>query len=111
VKKATIVGLAIAFVALSGAALFHSSSTPPHHKVTLRWHPPPPVKGVSVVGYNVYRGSKSGGPYTKIASGVHDPIYRDQDVNSKTVYFYVVTAVGGSGKESGFSNEVAANVP
>ncbi len=111
VKKSTLAGLAIAFVALSGVALFHFSSTPTHHKVTLRWHPPAPVKGVSVVGYNVYRGTQSGGPYMKIATGVRGPNYIDKDVNSKMVYFYVVTAVSNSGHESRFSNEVITHIP
>ena len=111
IKKPILAGLATAFIALSGAALFQSSSTPRHHKVTLRWHPPAPVKGASVMDYNVYRGTESGGPYVKIATGVRETNYIDKDVNSKMVYFYVVTAVSTSGRESRFSNEVITHIP
>jgi hypothetical protein len=109
-KKAAL-GLAIILIALSGAVLFHSSGTPKHHKVTLRWHRPQPARGIRVLSYNVYRSTISGGPYTKVATRVHDEIYVDNHVNSKTIYFYVVTAVSDSGKESGYSNEVTAKIP
>jgi fibronectin type 3 domain-containing protein len=110
-NKAAIVSLAIVFVALTGAALFHSSGTGAHHKVILKWHPPAPVRGVRIVGYNVYRATKSGGPYVKLANAVRDPTFTDKDVNSKIAYFYVVTAVSNLGTESRYSNEVIAKVP
>ena len=106
-----IAGLVIAFLALTGAVLFLSFSPPKHHKVTLKWQQPAPANGVRVVSYNVYRGTKAGGPYVKIADGVREPTYIDKDVHSKTAYFYVVTASSDSGKESRYSNEVIASVP
>ena len=41
-------------------AVFHAKATS-SHSVTLAWHP-----AASVIGYNVYRGSASQGPFAKI---------------------------------------------
>lgn len=62
-----------------------------------------------VTQYNVYRGTATGGPYTKITSG-NFLTYSDKNVASGTTYFWVVTAVN-SGGESGFSNEVSGAIP
>lgn len=58
-----------------------------------------------VTGYNVYRGTATGGPYTKIgtATGVS---YTDSAVGYNTKYYYVTTAVS-SGGESSHSNEAS----
>jgi len=64
------------------------------------------------VGYNVYRGSKSGGPYSKMNSLLDaSTSYTDNSVQAGTTYFYVSTAVDGNGMESGFSNQVQAAIP
>jgi ASPM-SPD-2-Hydin domain-containing protein/HYDIN/CFA65/VesB family protein len=78
------------------------------HSVDLMWNPS--VSQVS--GYNVYRGSKSGGPYTRINSAP-TPVttYTDSAVSSSTTYYYVTTAVNASGQESAYSNQVQASVP
>ena len=68
----------------------------PQHSVALSWAP----STSSVVGYNVYRGTTTGGPYSKITSMNADTIYVDSSVQSGQTYFYVTTAVDGSGKES-----------
>jgi fibronectin type 3 domain-containing protein len=109
-KRASSV-LLILLVTLIGALLFYSSGRPRPHSVTLNWHPPMPEKGIKVVGYNIYRSTKPGGPYMKIATGVRDPTYKDNNVSSKTAYYYVVTALSDSGRESRYSNEVTANIP
>lgn len=56
---------------------------------------------------NVYRATVSGGPYTKIASGipVGTQLFDDFTVVPQTTYFYVVTEVDNVGNESGFSVE------
>jgi fibronectin type 3 domain-containing protein len=60
-------------------------------------------------GYNVYRSLTSGGPYTKINSGlVGTTNYTDTSVTNETAYFYVVTAVDLGSNESGYSNQVRA---
>ncbi len=78
------------------------------HSVDLSWSP----STSSVSGYNVYRGSTSGGPYTKINSSLEPAtLYTDSGVQSGNTYFYVTTAVGTSGTESSYSNQVQAAIP
>jgi fibronectin type 3 domain-containing protein len=62
----------------------------------------------NAASYNVYRSTTSGGPYTKIATGVTGTTYNDTDVTNGTTYYYVVTAVNSSGTESAYSNEASA---
>ena len=65
-----------------------------------------------MVGYNVYRGAVSGGPYTMINTSLSTPAdYADLNVQAGQTYFYVVTSVDGSGVESLFSSEVKAAIP
>ncbi len=80
----------------------------PQHSVSLSWNPSTSV----VVGYNVYRGAVSGGPYTKLSSAI-DPstAYADTSVVSGTTYYYVTTAIDSSGTESAYSNQVQAVIP
>jgi hypothetical protein len=61
-----------------------------------------------VVGTNVYRATTSGGPYAKVASLSTATGYTDNQVNTRTSYYYVVRAVDGSGVESGASNVATA---
>ncbi len=65
----------------------------------------------SVQGYYVYRGGKSGGPYTRISELQPVTSYVDSSVVSGTTYYYVVTAVGIDSSESANSNEVTAVIP
>jgi fibronectin type 3 domain-containing protein len=66
----------------------------------------------TVVGYNVYRGTTSGGPYTKVNLAiVAAPAFTDMSVASGTTYYYVVTAVDPGNLESINSNEVSATTP
>ncbi len=81
------------------------------HSVTLTWEAPRAVPGISVVGYNVYRSTTSGGQFVKIASRVSEPRYEDRLVVSGRTYYYVVTALDQSGRESKFSKEVPAPIP
>lgn len=81
---------------------------PPSHSASLSW-----TDGDSgIAGYNIYRGSVSGGPYTKINSALDaNPAYSDDAVLAGQTYYYVTTAVDGSGVESGHSNEAQAVIP
>jgi fibronectin type 3 domain-containing protein len=110
-QKSGIVTLLILLLALTAATLFHSSGRSKPHKVTLRWNPPTLVKKAKIAGYNVYRSKIPGGSYIKIATGVRDPTYVDEHVDSGTTYYYVVTAVDESNRESHYSNEVKAKIP
>jgi fibronectin type 3 domain-containing protein len=78
------------------------------HSVTLTWSA---STSADVVGYNVYRSTVSGGPYTKIADGIDRMTYVDNTVSAGQTYYYVTTAVDESTDQSGYSNQVTAAVP
>jgi hypothetical protein len=90
-------------VSLAGTAV-----TAMNHTVSLSW-----TGSVSqAAGYNVYRSTVSGGPYSAVNSSlVAATSYQDQTVVSGTSYCYTVTAVGTNGVESGYSNEADVAVP
>lgn len=91
------------------ASLGQACSTYNTHSVTLTW-----VASVTpgVSGYQVYRGTASGGPYTLVSStGTSLLAYTDLNVTAGLSYYYVVTAMDVSGNESDYSNEAAATVP
>jgi hypothetical protein len=78
------------------------------HSVSLTWNP----STSTVAGYNLYRGTQSGGPYSKMNSTLLSSTnYDDSGVQSGGTYFYVSTAVDASNNESAFSNEAAAAIP
>jgi fibronectin type 3 domain-containing protein len=82
--------------------------SPTQHSVSLSWTD----SDSGVVGYNIYRGSVSGGPYAQINSGLQPTAaYSDSSVVSGQTYYYVTTAVDASGVESGYSNEAEAVIP
>jgi len=81
---------------------------PPQHSVDLSWTASTSV----VVGYNVYRGGTSGGPYNKINSALDgSTAYTDSGVLAGQTYYYVTTAVDSTGAESVYSNQVTAVIP
>ena len=60
-------------------------------------------------GYNVYRSTISGGPYSKLnVSLVSSSNYSDNSVSGGVTYYYVVRAVDTSMNESGNSNQTSA---
>ncbi len=62
-----------------------------------------------LAGYNVYRGTSAGGPYSKINGAVVAVSdYSDTTVTNGTTYYYAVRAADTSSNESGNSNEVSA---
>jgi hypothetical protein len=78
------------------------------HTVDLSWNA---STSSGVVGYNLYRGTVSGGPYTQVVSRNAASTYTDGTVAAGQTYFYVVTSVDGSGAESVYSNQAQAVVP
>jgi hypothetical protein len=92
------------------AALGGSCVTGPGpHNVTLNWTG---STSSNINGYNLYRSSKSGGPYTKVTSSpVTGTSYVDYNVDGGYTYYYVATAVDGSNNESSYSNQAIAAVP
>jgi len=85
-----------------------SGVTAPSHSVTLKWSD----SGTGLIGYNAYRGTVSGGPYSKLTSApTPETEYADVDVTAGDTYYYVVTAVASDGVESGYSSQVSATIP
>jgi hypothetical protein len=78
------------------------------HSVSLSW-----VASTSTVaGYNAYRGTTPGGPYTKLNSSLATGTsYEDATVLAGQTYYYVVTAVDASNNSSVYSNQAQAVVP
>ncbi|HKW35660.1 MAG TPA: fibronectin type III domain-containing protein [Candidatus Acidoferrum sp.] len=78
------------------------------HSVTLTWkESKSPVKG-----YNLYRATKSGGPYLRINPNLVLGLrYEDRDVKSGTTYYYMSRSVDADGLESVNSAETKARVP
>jgi hypothetical protein len=90
-------------------SLTGSGTPPPQHSVALTWNA---SASGNVVGYNVYRGSVSGGPYAQINSAL-DATTSDTDstVQGGQTYYYVVTVTDSTGAESSYSNQVLAVIP
>jgi hypothetical protein len=78
------------------------------HSVSLSWT----ASTSTVVGYNVYRGGTSGGPYTRINSALDsNTSYMDSSVQAGQTYYYVTAAVDSTGAESAYSNQVQGVIP
>ena len=96
--------VAIGSIALSGTGV----TVPVSHSASLNWS----LDSSATNGYNVYSGSASGGPYTKLNSqSVMPTSYMDTAVQAGQTYYFVVTALDANNNESGYSNEVSALVP
>jgi len=79
------------------------------HAVTLNWNA---SASSGVAGYNVYRGSVSGGPYARMnSSAITITSFNDNAVQPGQTYFYVVTSISLNDVESSYSNEVMAPIP
>jgi hypothetical protein len=79
------------------------------HYVSLSWAA---STSTNISGYNVYRSSTSGGPYTKVnGSLITSTSYTDTTVQAGQTYYYVATAVNSSNIESSYSNQAQATVP
>ncbi len=84
-----------------------TGTTPVQQTVDLSWN-----ASADAAGYNVYRGTVSGGPYTMINASLDGTTaYTDNTVASGQTYYYVTTAVNSQGQESGYSNQTTAVVP
>ena len=83
------------------AAPTNLQASPGNAQVNLTW-----TASIGATSYNVKRSTTSGGGYTTVATGVGGTSFNNSGVSNGTTYFYVVTAVNGSG-ESGNSNEAS----
>jgi len=98
-------GTTLLSVPLSGTGL-----APLAHSVDVTWAA---STSTPLQGYNVYRSTVSGGPYTKLSPTLSPTtlLYTDATPLSGKQYFYVVTALNTSGAESSASTEVAVTIP
>jgi Abnormal spindle-like microcephaly-assoc'd, ASPM-SPD-2-Hydin len=84
-----------------------TGTAPTQHTVALTWG-----AASGAVGYNVYRGTQSGGPYTMINTSLDGTTsYSDSTVTSGQTYYYVATSVNSNSDESPYSNQVQAVIP
>ena len=91
-------------IAVSGSGV-----QPSPESVSLGWQA---SVSPGVIGYYVYRGSISGGPYTALNSSPDSSTqYTDATVLSGSTYYYVVTSVDSSNMQSSFSAQVMAVIP
>jgi hypothetical protein len=98
-------GATVLSVPLAGTGL-----TPLAHSVDIAWDA---STSATLQGYNVYRSTVSGGPYSKISPTVATStlLFTDSTPVSGKQYFYVVTAVDTTGLESAASTQVAVTIP
>jgi len=81
---------------------------PVSHSTSLTWSPAPSA----VIGYNVYRGTTTGGSYSRLNTApLSATSYVDNAVQSGSTYYYVATSVDNSNVESSYSNETSVLVP
>ena len=74
----------------------------PIHSVSLSWAA---STSSDVIGYNIYRGAGSAGPYSKINSSLNpETTYTDNSVVDGQTYYYVSTAVNSNNQESAYSS-------
>jgi len=79
-----------------------------NHSVALTWT----ASTSTVIGYNTYSGTTSGGPYAKLTSAPEaSTAYTDSTVQAGQTYYYVVTAVNSANEESAYSTQVSATIP
>jgi hypothetical protein len=81
------------------------------HDIILTWTA---SSSSGVVGYNVYRGTTSGGESSTPLNGstpINGTTYTDVNVTAGATYYYYVTAVGPDGVQSAASGEAEATVP
>jgi len=89
---------------LSGAG----TGTTQTYTVSLSWD----ASTSPVSGYNVYRGTISGGPYNKLTPAPQPQTsYADGTAQGGMTYYYVATSIGTDGKESAYSNQTVAVIP
>jgi hypothetical protein len=94
-------------VAVTGTGVAAATSSTAY-SVALKWTA---SASSGVTGYDVYRSTVSGGPYTEITSAVSATEYTDDSVQAGTDYFYVVTSVSSTGARSGYSSQIEAQIP
>jgi hypothetical protein len=80
------------------------TATTANTQASLSWNP-----STGAYGYNVYRSTANGGPYTNIALWVTNNSYTDTNLSNGTTYYYVVTAVNPGDESSNSTQIVVVN--
>jgi len=82
------------------------------HSISLAWTASTDSGEAGFSGYNVLRGTVSGGPYVAVNSGpISGTSFTDVGpFNSLGPFFYVAESVAGSAV-SGYSNEISVSLP
>jgi hypothetical protein len=89
-------------IALAGAGV------QPVFSVTLNWNP----STSPVVGYLVFRGPSSGGPWTSLMASAEAVLtYTDSTVQAGQVYFYAVSSVDSNNDQSTLAGPVSVQIP
>jgi hypothetical protein len=92
-----------------GCAATMGSSGPINPSVSLNWTA---STSANIAGYNVYRSSTSGGPYTQLNSSlVTTTSFTDSTVAAGQTYYYVTTTVDTSNDQSAYSNQAQVTIP
>lgn len=93
--------------ALGGPCVTDSGGQP--RTVSLSWTA---STSPNVIGYNVFRGITSGGPYARVnAALIAQTSYVDTTVQAGQTYYYVATAIDSASNESAYSNQAQAVIP
>jgi fibronectin type 3 domain-containing protein len=74
-------------------------------KINLTWTQ---SASANVTQNRIYRSTVNGGPYSLVTTIAASTSFNNTGLNSGTTYYYVVTAVNGSGLESPVSNQASA---
>jgi len=92
------------------AALGEGCSATINYSVSLAWTA---STSPNIAGYNVYRSTTSGGPYTQLNSSLVTTFpFIDSTVTAGQIYYYVATAVDTSNNQSAYSSPPApATIP
>jgi fibronectin type 3 domain-containing protein len=99
------------------SAPLNLAATGANGSVTLTWSPPSSNGGSTITGYDIYRGTSSGGESATPlnATPVTGTTYTDSAVTNGTPYYYVVTAINIAGSSTisaeAHATPTAATVP
>jgi fibronectin type 3 domain-containing protein len=84
------------------------TATPGNSEVGLSWTAPASVRGAAPASYHVYRGTSPGFTLGTPVTSTSDTHATVTGLTNGTTYYFVVTAVDGSGTVSGTSGEASA---
>lgn len=76
-------------------------------EITLSW-----IEPIGANDYTIKRATKSGGPYTTIATNIQQAGYTDKQVKTGTIYYYTITAsCAKGGSANSYETAIAAGLP